>query len=90
MALFPAIMQADNRGRGFVWAALMLGHGGGGGRGGGPVFTLPALAHSNMINVLGSHVLIEDDVVKENLNREINDFIRPPSSEAGKLSRRSH
>lgn len=29
-----------------------------------------------MINVLESHVLIEDDVVKQKLNREINDFIR--------------
>lgn len=52
----------------------MLGHGGN--RGGEPCLHFCPFAHSNMINVLESHILIEDDVVKQKLNREINDFIR--------------
>lgn len=42
-----------------------------------------ALSYSNMINALESTALIESDVVKQSLNREINDFITVSSQNQG-------
>lgn len=42
-----------------------------------------ALSYSNMINAFESAALIESDVVKQSLNREINDFITVPSQKQG-------
>lgn len=49
----------------------------------GDMAALCNLSHSNMINALESTDLIESDVVKQSLNREINDFIMVLSQKQG-------